>query len=482
VEYVSREEKVARINELRDGLTGLAEEFPGVLPEDAQARWDNDNKEIDGLRADVAALDARRDRIAALAGGKGVEPAVAPAVIVRKTEADIFDLGAIYRTARTPEDRDQALRDNAMRATETMRFAHPDADADTTRAKIADLLDYKDSEDKELARRIITTGSPQYRRDFNRYVKSGGQERGTALAVGVDGTGGFSVPVAFDPTIVAFGVHTAINPYRRACRVETIVGTDTWQALSATAITAAYALEAAVVNEQGPTFTRPEYIVKRAQAFVSASYEMMQDRADLAAELGVLFQEAKDNVEEQKFAIGAAGGVTPVGMFVDGQYTAIETIGNNVVAAGDAYALEAGLPVRHRMNAAWFMGRGAIRHFQGLETAMGILFNGINYANAGSLDTNAYGNTGLKLLGYPVWESPSAPVTMTTNAAIVAVLTDPKSYVIVDRVGMSVRVIPDLIDQATGLPTGQSGIFAFWRNTAARLNVDAGRQMKVNAP
>jgi HK97 family phage major capsid protein len=148
----------------------------------------------------------------------------------------------------------------------------------------------------------------------------------------------------------------------------------------------------------------------------------------------------------------------------------------------DAYALEAGLPVRHRMNAAWFMGRGAIRHFQGLETAMGVLFNGINYANAGGGDTNAFGNTGLKLLGYPVWESPSAPVTMTTNAAIVAVLADPKSYVIVDRVGMSVRVIPDLIDQATALPTGQSGIFAFWRNTGARLNVDAGRQIKVNAP
>ena len=75
------------------------------------------------------------------------------------------------------------------------------------------------------------------------------------------------------------------------------------------------------------------------------------------------------------------------------------------------------------------------------------------------------------------------PWTPTSDDTTWGVLMDPRNYVILDRVGMSVKVIPDMLDGATpSFPTGEIGIYAFWRNTAKVLNADAGRQMKINAP
>ena len=54
------------------------------------------------------------------------------------------------------------------------------------------------------------------------------------------------------------------------------------------------------------------------------------------------------------------------------------------------------------------------------------------------------------------------------------------SYLILDRVGMTVEILPHLLDGATpSFPTGQRGVYVYWRGTARVLNVDAGRQLKV---
>src|SRR3990167_7675702 len=280
----------------------------------------------------------------------------APTVYIKPTnrELDVYDTRDIDN-AGTPEKRHQLLRDKAQRAVELANIPAIRQTSDAAKHAISAFVDqefYGDG-DKELAGRILATGSPAYRKDFNKYVASGGEVRGTALAVGVDGTGGYAVPFAFDPSIIGVGAHTAVNPYRAAGRVVSISGTDTWQALTATAITAAWATEAAAATEQGPTFVKPEYVAKRAHAFVTASYEMVQDRSDLASELGTLFSEAKDNLEENSFTLGAGTTVYPQGMFLDGAFTAIETVTNNVVAIADVDALEAGLPIRHRARAAF---------------------------------------------------------------------------------------------------------------------------------
>jgi HK97 family phage major capsid protein/HK97 family phage prohead protease len=480
IEYTTRDEKASRVRELKENLAAQAVAFPGVLPVEEQARWYADNKELTLHEADIAAWDARQAKLAAfIAKPPQTEPGAgaAPMQINAKSESDIFDTVALERSSRSIEERNQKYRDNALRAAEQIRVNDKRYDQDKSRERLASLIEFNDSDDKEIAHRVLNTGSPQYRAAFDRYVRSGGEERGTALAVGVDATGGFAVPVQFDPTMIAIGAWTAINPIRATCRVVTISGTDTWQALTATAVPAVYAAEAAAATEQGPTFARPEFIAKRAHSFVTASYEMAQDRPDLVSELSVLFGEGKDTNEEAQFTIGVGTTVFPQGIGLKDAYTRVDTVTNDVFAVADVRAMEAALPIRHRFGAQWYLSRAAIRAIQAFETTGGQLFNGVNYAAVGNPQTALSGNTGLTLLGYPVNESPSMPFTPTTDDTTWGVLMNPSSYVIVDRVGMSVKVIPDMLNGATpSFPTGEIGIYAFWRNTARVLNADGGRQ------
>lgn len=485
-QFYSEDEYRAAIRECNDMIERDAQ-VPGKLPDAAQAAFDEAvakrsrlQDELDSWLARKAQLPPKLDKPANAESSRYS----APNGFGKPAESDIYDIEAVERSGRTPEQRGQMYRDNAMRAVETMTFPHPDTDVELSRDRIATILDYHDTTDHQFARRVAATNSPLYQRAFNKLLLGQSltpeEQRGTALAVGVDGTGGFSVPLAFDPTVVAIGVHTgAINPYRRACRVVPIVGTDTWNALTATVVTATRTTEAAAAIEQGPTFAQPQYIVHRVQAQVTYSLEMAADRSDIASEMAVLINEAKDNEEEASFAIGVGSTVTCIGVLAaygtSGAYTQMDTIGSTVLAAADAYAVEAALPIRHRMSAQWFMNRKTIRAFQALETTGGILFGGNGgYPAVGSdIRNDTQGNTGLRLLGYPVNESPSAPVA-TTSHIIAAALIAPSSYVIVERVGMTVRIIPDIIN-SSALATGQSALYAMWRNHAAPLNVDAGR-------
>jgi HK97 family phage major capsid protein len=70
--------------------------------------------------------------------------------------------------------------------------------------------------------------------------------------------------------------------------------------------------------------------------------------------------------------------------------------------------------------------------------------------------------------------------TLTTDGAIIVVFCDPKSYIIVDRIGMNVEVIQNMLNGATpSFPTGQRGIYMYWRNTAKPIAADAGRSLSV---
>lgn len=479
------------LTDIRGQITDLEAEADGRPFNDEQR---DTYAELQKLEKAAAAskleLEQRATYVGSLATDGKPERFDVPMIVRTHTEADIYDFSAIQRLP-TQEQRDQGFRDNAMRATEKTKFPNPTTDTQKSLDKIGDILDNHDSPDKRFAQRILATGSPVYKRAFNKMLAAGNtstltpeEQRGTALAVGVDGTGGFAVPFAFDPTVIAIGSHTgAINPYRANCRVVPIVGTDTWNPVTATAVVAARATEAAASNEQGPTFAQGvngAYIVKRVQTFVTYSMELGQDRPDLASEISMLFSEAKDNEEENQFCVGIGTGVAPLGVMppsgTSNIYTSIQTASGAVIVAADLYGIEAALPVRWRFGARWVMNRGNLRKMQALETTGGILFQNSQYfPSAGNIDISPTGNTGLKLLGYPVDESPSAPTSTATTIRI-ATLFAPQTFIIVDRIGMTVELVPQL--WATGmLPLGNRGVYAMWRNTAAPLLVDAGRTL-----
>jgi HK97 family phage major capsid protein len=384
--------------------------------------------------------------------------------------------------SRSDEEFHQKLRDNAMRVVEKATIPHPQADQDGARSQLMGLLDYGDSANKELATRLLYTGSPVYRRIFNKYLSSqpltNDEQRYAAVTTGGTTTGGYATPWVLDPTIIGIGAHTSTNPFRAACRVVNLVGSNKWEALTATEVLSAYAGEAIAPAEGGPTFGQPTYNCLKASSFVTLSFEIIEDRPDIMSEVATLIQESKDTLEEASFSAGA-GTTVPWGVSLLAEYTTLKTVGAAAIILADILALEAALPIRHRANAAFFMSRQGIRHVQSLETVAGVLF-GQPFATVGTPQRNATGNTGLQLLGYPVWEAPTIPGTVTTPDTNPIVFCDPKSYIIVDRVGLNMEVVQNVTEHAAGSrPMLQRGLLAHWRNTARRVNVDAGRTMVV---
>ena len=490
------EERAARDREISTELARINSENTGVLPAEVQDHWDALTAEQDKIRADEAAYQTRMARLAdVMQSDKPNRPKVErpydPPIFnpVRSySQADIYDPEPWLRAG--PEKAHGLLRDSALRSIETVSYSDI-ADKQASQDRVAWLIDHVDSAQDELKKRVLVTNSPLYQRAFRKLLVHGNtnqltpeEQRGTALAETVTTTGGYMLPLAFDPSIIAIGSHQgAINPYRANCRVVPIVGTDTWNPVTATAVVAARATEAAAVSEQGPTFGRAvngAYACQRVQAFVTYSIEMGQDRPDLVDEISRLFSEAKDNEEEAQYAVGVGTTVYPLGVMppygTSNCYTQMATIGSVTLAAADLYAVEAALPVRWRFGARWVMNRGNIRKIQALETTGGILFQQSQYfPSAGSVDISPVGNTGLKLLGYPLDESPSMPTAGTSHIEI-ATLFAPQTYIIVDRIGMNIELVPQL--WATGmLPVGNRGVFAMWRNHAAPLIADSGRSL-----
>jgi HK97 family phage major capsid protein/HK97 family phage prohead protease len=492
-QYLTREEKASRATELKQALAREAIEYPGVLPADAQSRWDSDSAELEALERDIAAWDSRQARLAAYAQDeKKVERAYEPvASFTRKTEADIFDYEAVMSRSGSPEQRNQLLRDNAMRAVDQMRFPHPDVRPDEARAKVQALLDYKDTTDRELARRIIVGGSPLYYRAFNKLAcglpLTAEEQRGTALAMGVTTTGGYMVPAAFDPTLIPIGAWTSSNPVRAVCRVEQIVGSNVWHGLTSTAVTATRATEATVMVEQGPTLGQPSIQPTKVQGQITYSYETGEDRPDLGSEFARLMAEAKDTEEEAIFAHGVGDALAPltnpIGVFANatgtvGAFTPLATTGDGAYAIGDVDRTFAALPLRHRSKAVWMMGREVLGTTQGFETTGGRLFGGtVGYPAVGEQRDDTTGNTGLRLLGRPVYESPSGKDIADLAGKPLLVLFDPTQYVIVDRVGMSVEFIPNLLSAGTILASGQRALVFHYRNSAKPVNVNGGRRL-----
>ncbi len=69
---------------------------------------------------------------------------------------------------------------------------------------------------------------------------------------------------------------------------------------------------------------------------------------------------------------------------------------------------------------------------------------------------------------------------VTTTGAFPLLFGDFSNYLIVDRVGMNMELVPTLFGAAQGqFPTGRRGYFAWWRNNAVILNANAFRLLKI---
>jgi HK97 family phage major capsid protein/HK97 family phage prohead protease len=473
--YVSRADRPARIDGVLASLKEIADQHDGVLTADRQAEWDRLTDELASLEADQAADEAR---LAILE-----RTATKPQNIVRAEERphtvnqggrervrNIYDFAEIRHVSRDDEDHKELLTDTAKRVVEAARFPQL-KDKTEGQAQIERLLDNLDDEDKTVAKRIIATGSPAYRRAMHKTIAGLPlmPEEQRAMGIVTGSAGGFGITFDLDPTMIQTS-NGAVVPYRRAARVVNVT-TNEWRGVTSGGVTAAYAAEAAVSSDNSPTLAQPAALVQKAQCFVPFSMEIQGDYAGLEAELAREIQDAKDVLEATQFSTGAGTTVFPQGI-VTGATTTSSLATTGVVAAADLYNTEVALPPRFRTNARWFANRAFYNRIRAIDTAGGAQLWTQNLTVG--LDSNREGNTNMRLLGYPAEECSGISATITGAGNKIAVFGDASYFVIVDRVGLNLELVPIIFGASQGnLPTGQRGLYAWWRNTSKVLSAAA---------
>lgn len=488
-------ERAARQEEIRSRLTEIDNEFAGAaLPDDTRAEWDRLLEEQAEHKRAIDDANERRAQLAQTFGDPksservGVppvrKPIEAPNVVIKRS--DIYNMAAIRQEARSSEELAGLYRDYAMRAIEDSRY--PGArDADEARGQAEHLLNKIDTEGT-LARRLLATGSPVYQRAFGKAAMAGRvdgltNEERAALAVGVDSTGGYAVPFTLDPTVI-LTTDGSINPLRQVARVEQIV-TKHWQGITSAGVTVSRADEAAEVVDHSPTLAGPVVIPSRVQGFITFSEEIEMDWNALASEMTMLLQDARDQEEVVAHVTGtgtanSGSGNEPGGLIATlSSSSYVVPTHTESLRLDDLYAVEEDLGPRFRQQASWLANKSIYNQFRRLAQAESAL--------AGDMWVRLSGGQPPELMGYPAYELSSMDDNITTTGSdstpannLVLALGDYKrGFIIVDRVGMSIELVPHLFGSSSRLPTGQRGLYAIWRNGSRVLVDNAIRVLNV---
>lgn len=385
---------------------------------------------------------------------------------------DLFDLSRV--AAGNPETVAGELRDRARRAVELAHFPHPSISREDAQTAI-DALVHSDSADGRFSRYILATGSPVYKSAFVKRLSGSmlshaelaamDQAAMAERALSLTGaSGGFAVPFELDPTILptSSGV---VNPIRDLARVVQITA-DEWRGVSSTGVTASYAAEATETTDNAPTLVQPTISTEKAQAFIPFSIEVGMDWGGLQSQMAVLLQDAKDSLEADKFITGT-GTNEPFGLLVGVTNTVNAAAGADAFTLANLYSLWGSLPPRYRPNASAIADLLILNRIRQFETTAGSVSGvWVEGMQVGLPD---------RLLGIPIYEASAMPNDATTGNKFL-VVGDFSRYVIVDRIGLTVEVIPHLFG-SNQRPTGQRGIYAYWRNGAKVVDANAFRSM-----
>jgi len=479
-ELRSQEELLEYQREVKGRQAELNSEFEGLpFPDEVRDEFAGLTKADKEIDRRVEELEARRRIIEQNEANGRTETSRKAAEWLDSRDArgsmkerDIFDLSSVRMSATDPSGAKEEYRDRALRAIELLKPAHHRANLEDTQAHVERLLTSTQEETPgDVARHILICGSPLYKRAWGKQLfgqpLSGEEQR--ALTTAQPG-GGTAVPITLDPTIIPTS-NSVVNPARALARIETIAGSNTWNGVSSGAITATYVAEQAAATDNAPTIAAPTLTVVKAHAFVPFSIEIQEDWGALESEMARLFQDSKDDLEGVQFVTGAGTTVFPQG-FVTGTTATVGAATGLTVTAANLYALEAALPPRFRPNESFVANRGIYNVVRGIDTAGGAAL--WLYVSQG-LVTQAPtpGNTGATLLGRGAWEASGMQATVV-NATKIMIVGDFNYFLIVDRIGMQLELIPFLFGGAQGnLPTGSRGLYAWWRNMSKVLSASA---------
>jgi HK97 family phage major capsid protein/HK97 family phage prohead protease len=485
IEYRTVEEKQVRLREINASLEGLDSAHEGqALPDDEKAEWDALLTERAMHERDITEAEQRRAQIGESAKN---ERAIEPGATFRTSQKpdNPFDLTTIRSNSNDPERMGHELRDRARFVVDGLKSVpHERADLDQVKTHIDRMLETVDTKDGKLSRHLLVTGSPEYRAAFGKAIsgrplkseEAALLERAASLT---DASGGYAVPFMLDPTVIPTS-DGALNPIRSIARKETIVGTDTWKGVSSAGVTASYGAEAAEASDDTPTLAQPEVAVEKAQVFVPFSIEIGSDWSAFQSEMATMFQDAKDTLEAEEFVTGlGSASNTPEGVVAGlDAGSVVDTAAATTFAVADVYSLKQALPARFRPNAKW-MGEGSIYDLiRQFDTSGGADLWISNLALG--LGDNPDGRLDERLLGKPAYESSFMDSTVADGKDILLYGDFGKGYLIVDRIGMTVELVQHLVG-TNHRPTGQRGLYAYWRNAGVILVDNAFRLLNVKS-
>lgn len=473
------EEELARLRDKKEKTAEDRARVPALMEEFRRVNEHRSNQEHD------AALDAVRSAMAT-STTNAVERDEEPNLEVEKTplwqsRAQVVDRKTVYVNSkyRDPWNISEVrygsgtaseLRARALDAIERMPLA-----SDKVRNAATELVE-RSGGTTGLSEQVLVSSSPGYMGAFANIVRSQGQfaaltvEEQAAISRAMsltDSAGGFLVPFQLDPTVI-LTANGSFNEVRKIARVVRATG-DVWHGISSAGVSASWDTEAEEVSDDSPTLAQPSIPIYKAQAYVQTSYEVAADAPSLADEIARMIAFEKDSFESQAFVTGTGSG-QPTGIVtaLTGGSSVVASAATDTFAVGDVYALSDALPHRYAANASWLAHRAIYSKVRQFDTYGGSALWG-QLAEA----------QGATLLGRPAYAAEAMDGTVTALANnYVAIFGDFSNYVIADRVGATMRYIPDTFGP-NGRPTGQSGWLCYWRVGADSVNDAAFRMLNV---
>lgn len=463
-----------KIDILRKRLADIDAEFRSIhegagdraLNDDEQSRWAALDTEADEVRKDLQEAEQAEARAQRVAESRSRWQSV-------QVGTQVPDGDVPVRSLSTGEARDRALKRLEVSAERSVHLAPEQLD------KVDHLirLRSKDVNGDRIARALLATETDAYRSAFMKSItqvapaftadeaRAIDEARAASLT---DGAGGYGVPVLIDPTIVLTG-QQSLNPMRRIAQQKTIT-TDAWKGVSSAGVTWSYDAEGVEVSDDAPTLVQPAVNVHAARGFIPYSIEIGMDYPSFAEEFGRLLAEGYDELQAGAFITGSGDASNqPYGIVtaLDAN-TNVEVIPttDGTFSATDIDKVWTALPDRSKLNATWLMNPDVDSYI----AAWGDAYGGRTVDLAGRATT---------LRGRPIELATSMPAfTGTTGAANILIVGDFRNYLIVDRAGMTVELIPHLFSTTTNLPNGQRGIFAWARHGADSINDDGFRLLQ----
>jgi HK97 family phage major capsid protein len=462
------DEARARKREIAPRLKELAD-MTRAHTETEAAEWRSLTEEFDALEAREAELADRAERAA-------------------KASKVFESFNVNTRTGGNPHDVDvlraapDELRGRAMDAIERSKLILNDTFKEEATATVSQ----RGSAGRYASQLSLVTGTWLYERAWAKYMSGQGnllqpdeareleraQDVERAMTAGTGSSGGYYVPLYLDPTFVITGAGSYAQ-IRDVANVKQI-STLTYNGATAAQVTAGWLGENSAVSDNTPSIAQVQIPTYKATLYVPASLEAFEDIDNLAADVGMLFADAKANLEATAFLTGS-GSSQPKGVMTAVSAVTASRVSpatGGTIAAVDIFTVHTALPARQRYadgrHRAWMANVAVIDKVRQFGTSNVYYM----FTSTGTEGAPA------ALLGDQLIEASGLSSSITTGQDVL-IYGDFSRYYIIDRVGLTTEFVPVVFDQATGRPSGTRAWLAHWRVGADCADTSAFRDLRL---